>query len=75
MAEAVSTVSVSTTSTSMKRQMNARSRLAISAPGSMPASHSTWNPLQIPTTGAPASAMRPTSAITGEKRAMAPVRR
>ena len=46
-----------------------------SAPGNKPASVSTWNPLQMPTTGPPATANRATASITGEKRAMAPVRR
>ncbi len=57
------------------RQMNERSRLATSAPGSSPASHSTWKPLQMPITGAPTAASSVTGPITGEKRAIAPVRR
>src|SRR5204863_346223 len=46
-----------------------------SAPGSKPASVSTWKPLQMPTTGPPAAAKRATASITGENRAIAPVRR
>ena len=46
-----------------------------SAPGSSPASQSTWKPLQIPTTGPPAAASSATDSITGENRAIAPVRR
>ena len=45
------------------------------APGSRPASVSTWKPLQTPTTGPPAAANSRTASITGEKRAIAPVRR
>ena len=45
------------------------------APGSRPASSSTWNPLQMPSTGPPRSANALTAAMIGEKRAMAPVRR
>ena len=46
-----------------------------SAPGSSPASHRTWKPLQMPSTGPPARAKRSTSSITGAKRAIAPTRR
>ena len=46
-----------------------------STPGRRPASQRIWNPLQIPTTGPPARANSATASITGEKRAMAPVRR
>ncbi len=46
-----------------------------SAPGSSPASHSTWKPLQMPSTGPPERAKRSTSSITGAKRAIAPTRR
>ncbi|SLJ61012.1 Uncharacterised protein [Mycobacteroides abscessus subsp. abscessus] len=38
-------------------------------------SHSTWKPLQMPSTGMPCSAARTTSPITGANRAMAPARR
>ena len=55
----------------MKRVLS----LGSSAPGSSPASHSTWNPLQMPSTGPPASANSCTDSITGEKRAIAPQRR
>ena len=46
-----------------------------SAPGSRPASVSTWKPLQMPITGPPARAKSATASITGEKRASAPGRR
>ncbi len=46
-----------------------------SAPGSRPASQSTWKPLQMPTTGPPAAACSATDSMTGENRAIAPVRR
>ena len=54
---------------------NRRPRFFCSAPGSRPASVSTWKPLQIPTTGPPSAANRPTASMTGENRAMAPGRR
>ena len=47
----------------------------MSAPGSSPASHRTWKPLQMPHTKPPRSANSPTCSITGAKRAIAPVRR
>ena len=45
------------------------------APGSRPASHSTWKPLQMPMTRPPCAAWSTTASIIGEKRAMAPQRR
>ena len=54
---------------------NSSWRLARSAPGRRPDSHSTWNPLQMPITVPPESAKACTESITGEKRAMAPGRR
>ncbi len=45
------------------------------APGSRCASHSTWKPLQMPSTGSPSRAAATTDSITGENRAMAPQRR
>ena len=45
------------------------------APGSSPASSSTWKPLQMPSTGPPPAAKRSTARMMGEKRAIAPVRR
>ena len=63
------------TRTCCQAHTKSRSRLRSSAPGSRPASHSTWKPLQVPSTGPPASAKRRTAAITGEKRAIAPQRR
>ncbi len=64
-----------TTSTSTWRHTNRRPALGSSAPGSRPASQSTWKPLQIPSTGPPPSACSLTASMTGEKRAMAPQRR
>ncbi len=48
---------------------------AVIIPGSRPASHRTWNPLQTPSTSPPSRAKRSTSSMTGEKRAIAPTRR
>ena len=56
-------------------QRNVRPAFFCSAPGSSPASVSTWKPLQMPTTGPPAAANSATASITGENRAIAPVRR
>ena len=64
-----------TTSRSTWRHTKRRPALGSSAPGSSPASHSTWKPLQIPSTGPPSSAKSLTASITGEKRAIAPQRR
>ena len=55
--------------------MKRRVRFISIAPGSRPISSSIWNPLQIPSTGLPASAWRRTAAITGECAAIAPARR
>ena len=55
--------------------MNFSEAFGSRAPGSRPASHSTWNPLQMPSTSPPSRANSTTSAITGEKRAIAPARR
>ena len=57
------------------RQMNFRDRFWSSAPGSSPASVSTWKPLQMPITFPPRRAWAITSSMIGEKRAMAPHRR
>src|SRR5439155_1145943 len=56
-------------------QMNDSPSLRTRAPGSNPASHTTWKPLQIPRTNPPSFAKRTTEPITGENRAMAPHRR
>ncbi len=64
-----------TTSSSTWRKTNRRPALGSSAPGSSPASHRTWKPLQMPSTGPPSSANALTDSITGEKRAIAPTRR
>ena len=57
------------------RQTKRRPSFGSSAPGSSPASHSTWKPLQIPSTGPPSAAKAATASIAGEKRAIAPARR
>jgi len=49
--------------------------LRISAPGSMWLSVSTWKPLHTPSTMPPLFANLPTDFITGENRAIAPVRK
>ena len=57
------------------RQTNRSASFGSSAPGSRPASHRTWKPLQMPSTGPPSRANSATASITGEKRAIAPARR
>ena len=57
------------------RQMKRRPVLRISAPGRSPASQRIWKPLQMPRTRPPDCANFATARITGENRAMAPVRR
>jgi hypothetical protein len=57
------------------RQTNLSEALRISTPGSRPVSVSTWNPLQMPSTGVPALALATTSRMIGECAAMAPQRR
>ena len=49
---------------------NVSPRFFCKAPGSRWASVSTWNPLQMPTTGPPAAAKRSTAVITGENLAI-----
>ena len=68
-------VRVLSTLTSTWRHTNRNPVFGNSAPGSSPASHSTWNPLQIPNTGRASAANSATAPITGEKRAIAPARR
>ena len=68
-------VSTLTTSRSTWRQTKRRPSLGSSAPGSSRASHSTWKPLQMPSTCPPELANSITDSMTGEKRAMAPTRR
>jgi hypothetical protein len=65
----------SSTRTLIQRHTNDRFRLRISAPGSSPASHRIWKPLQMPSNGPPASANPATAFIAGANRATAPVRR
>ena len=64
-----------TTSSSTWRQTNRSDVFGSSAPGSSPASHSTWKPLQMPSTSPPLRAKRSTSPMIGAKRAIAPTRR
>ncbi len=71
----VNAVSALTTSRSSWRNVKRRLAFGSSAPGSSPASQSTWKPLQIPSTRPPASANSITDSIAGEKRAIAPARR
>ena len=71
----VQIVSRFSTSMSTWRQMKRSDRLSSSAPGRRPASHRTWKPLQMPSTGPPPRAKSATDSITGEKRAIAPARR
>ena len=54
---------------------NCSERLRISAPGSSPASHRIWKPLQIPTTGPPRSPNSRTASMIGAHPAIAPARR
>jgi len=71
----VNGVSTRSTVSGTSRQMKERDAFGRSAPGSRPASVSTWNPLQIPSTRPPPAAKAVTACITGEKRAIAPQRR
>ena len=71
----VHAVDALTTSTATCRQTNRSDVFGSSAPDSSPASHSTWNPLQMPSTSPPWRANRSTSPITGANRAIAPQRR
>ena len=57
------------------RLRKCRCALRTSAPGSRCASHSTWKPLQMPSTGRPPRAASTIDAITGANRAIAPQRR
>ena len=57
------------------RQTNDRPALRISAPGSSPASVSTWKPLHTPSTGTPLPAASTTARMTGDRAAIAPERR
>ena len=71
----VNGVAVDSTVTSTSAQMNSTCRLARSTPGSSPASHRIWNPLQIPSTGPPSAANDRIASMTGATRASAPQRR
>jgi hypothetical protein len=63
------------TSSSTWRQTKRSETFGSSAPGSSPASQSTWNPLQIPSTSPPSPANSLTASITGANRAIAPGRK
>ena len=65
----------SSATSSTCRQTKRSPSLGSRAPGSRPASQSTWKPLQMPSTGPPSAAKRPTASIAGENRAIAPARR
>ncbi len=54
----VHALAVCTTSSVVWRMAKRRSVLGSSAPGSRPASHRTWKPLQMPSTGPPSAAKR-----------------
>ena len=71
----MSTVDVVSTRSSTVSHRNFRPAFFCSAPGSSRASQSTWKPLQMPTTGPARGRELATACITGEKRAIAPVRR
>ena len=58
----VHAVEALTTSTATWRQVKRSDVLGSSAPDSSPASHSTWKPLQMPSTSPPRAAKRSTSA-------------
>ena len=64
-----------TTSNSTNLQTYLSPAFRSRAPGSIPASQSTWKPLQMPATATPRSAASATGVITGERAAMAPARR
>ena len=75
MTSQVNGVSVCSTLTNTCSHWNLTLRLRSIAPGRSPASSSTWNPLQMPSTGPPASAKVRKLAHDRENRAIAPVRR
>ena len=57
------------TATVTSAQRNSSCLFARSTPGSSPASHRIWKPLQIPSTGPPSAANARTAPITGARRA------
>ncbi len=71
----VNGVSACSTTSSTCRQTKRSDLFGSSAPGSKPASHSTWKPLQMPSTGPPSRAKSITDSMIGAKRAIAPTRR
>ena len=71
----VNGVSACSTTRSTWRQTKRSVLFGSSAPGSRPASHSTWKPLQMPSTGPPSRANAITDSMIGAKRAIAPTRR
>ena len=56
-------------------QMNFSFAFRISTPGSSPASHRIWKPLQTPSTRPPSAAYLRTASMTGARAAIAPQRR
>jgi len=56
-------------------QQNRSERFRSIAPGSSPTSSSTWNPLQMPSTGPPRAANARTADMIGAVAATAPARR
>ena len=71
----VKRVPARSTTRSTWRQTKRSDLFGSSAPGSSPASHSTWKPLQMPSTSPPARANSTTDSMIGAKRAIAPTRR
>ena len=71
----VHAVEVFSTRSFWSRQMKVPWSLRMSPPGSRCASVSIWKPLQIPSTGTPRFAAAMTSAMIGERLAIAPARR
>ena len=71
----VNGVSCRSTDRRTQRCSNRRLALRSSAPGTRPASASTWKPLQMPSSRPPRAAWSRTAPITGLKRASAPARR
>ena len=71
----VHAVEAFTTSKDTCRQVKRNEVFGSNAPDRSPASHSTWNPLQMPSTSPPRRAKRSTSPMIGDTRAIAPARR
>jgi hypothetical protein len=71
----VNAVSVRSTFSVCRWQMNFRFALRMRMPGSSPDSHRIWKPLQMPSTRPPRAACARTASITTARPAMAPQRR